>query len=332
MKKLLTGTFIALLGSLLIALAGCPSDDDDSAGDDDTTEVPDDDTGDDDTTGDDDSASGDDDDTADDDSAGDDDTGDDDTGPVDADGDGFDSDADCDDSNAAIYPGAPEDVTNGVDDDCDAAVDEVQVIYIANTMAPNPDELPAGLATAAGCLALGTTIEVTDATTLAAIDPSLFHVVLVDTWTAGGAGTWMGDAATVGSWGLPILGFGNGGAALLYDLGAGLSFGDVNMGVTDTLIASDASHDFFNSPFMVLTGMGSIVVTNATVMAYALNISLGEAIAVHPDAADYGVLIHDTANPDWWLLGYSADGTQLTTEGFQLTANILVNLAGRTGC
>ena len=42
---------------------------------------------------------------------------------VDADGDGYSSSEDCDDSNAAIHPGA-EERCNGVDDDCDAEVDE----------------------------------------------------------------------------------------------------------------------------------------------------------------------------------------------------------------
>ena len=44
-------------------------------------------------------------------------------GPVDADGDGFSADEDCDDSDAAVNPDA-EESCNGVDDDCDGAVDE----------------------------------------------------------------------------------------------------------------------------------------------------------------------------------------------------------------
>jgi hypothetical protein len=43
--------------------------------------------------------------------------------PQDNDGDGFNSVADCNDNNAAVYPGAPE-VCNGIDDNCDGAVDE----------------------------------------------------------------------------------------------------------------------------------------------------------------------------------------------------------------
>ncbi|MBN2800663.1 MAG: putative metal-binding motif-containing protein [Deltaproteobacteria bacterium] len=42
---------------------------------------------------------------------------------VDADGDGYLSDVDCDDSDVSVHPDA-EESCNGVDDDCDAAVDE----------------------------------------------------------------------------------------------------------------------------------------------------------------------------------------------------------------
>lgn len=44
-------------------------------------------------------------------------------GGVDADGDGFAAGLDCDDSNATVNPDAPEDCRNGVDDDCNRAVD-----------------------------------------------------------------------------------------------------------------------------------------------------------------------------------------------------------------
>jgi hypothetical protein len=44
-------------------------------------------------------------------------------GGEDADGDGHTTVTDCDDSDPAVYPGAPE-VCNGVDDDCDGAIDE----------------------------------------------------------------------------------------------------------------------------------------------------------------------------------------------------------------
>ena len=44
------------------------------------------------------------------------------SGETDADGDGFAASEDCDDSNADIYPGATE-YCNGIDDDCDGALD-----------------------------------------------------------------------------------------------------------------------------------------------------------------------------------------------------------------
>jgi len=42
---------------------------------------------------------------------------------VDNDGDGYNSEEDCDDDDASIYPGAPE-LCDGIDNDCDALVDE----------------------------------------------------------------------------------------------------------------------------------------------------------------------------------------------------------------
>ncbi len=51
-----------------------------------------------------------------------DDTGDTGDAPVDADGDGVDATEDCDDSDASAYPGADE-LCDGVDNDCDGAVD-----------------------------------------------------------------------------------------------------------------------------------------------------------------------------------------------------------------
>ena len=43
---------------------------------------------------------------------------------TDSDGDGFtEVDGDCDDENPAIHPDAIEDLNNGIDDDCDGAID-----------------------------------------------------------------------------------------------------------------------------------------------------------------------------------------------------------------
>ncbi len=118
---------------LLITSGGClptfPGEDDDAADDD---ESDDDATGDDDdATGDDDDATGDDDDATgdDDDATGDDDdaTGDDDdvtSDNTDHDGDGVSgSQGDCDEGNIDRYPFAWEVMGDGVDNDCDGAVD-----------------------------------------------------------------------------------------------------------------------------------------------------------------------------------------------------------------
>jgi len=46
---------------------------------------------------------------------------------VDQDGDGYVQQVDCDDNDPAVNPGATENPGNGIDDDCDGAVDEVPI-------------------------------------------------------------------------------------------------------------------------------------------------------------------------------------------------------------
>ncbi len=82
-----------------------------------------------------------------------------DSSPVDADGDGYASVAtggdDCDDANADVHPGAAE-ACNGVDDDCNGAIDDILVHYDldrdgygdpAVTVTVLGCDLPAGLVT-----------------------------------------------------------------------------------------------------------------------------------------------------------------------------------------
>jgi len=46
-----------------------------------------------------------------------------DPGTVDLDDDGYDADVNCDDSDANTNPGAPEVCDDGIDNDCDSAID-----------------------------------------------------------------------------------------------------------------------------------------------------------------------------------------------------------------
>jgi hypothetical protein len=58
-----------------------------------------------------------------------------DTGPVDADGDGWPAHADCDDADPAVNPDATE-ICNGVDDDCDGLVDQVEETVFGGWASP----------------------------------------------------------------------------------------------------------------------------------------------------------------------------------------------------
>src|SRR5262245_1292037 len=74
--------------------------------------------------------------------------------PVDRDGDAFEIGEDCNDDDAAIHPGA-EERCDGLDDDCDGAVDEEPVDAVALFVDEDADGYggaEAGTACAAGVL------------------------------------------------------------------------------------------------------------------------------------------------------------------------------------
>ena len=56
---------------------------------------------------------------------------------VDHDGDGFPEGEDCDDNNDLVYPGAPENVADGIDNDCDGDVDE-DVVVVNDPLPTSP--------------------------------------------------------------------------------------------------------------------------------------------------------------------------------------------------
>ncbi len=58
---------------------------------------------------------------------------------TDDDMDGFsENQGDCDDTMAGVYPGAPEDPANGIDDDCDGLIDEAAPAPGTGTGTPTP--------------------------------------------------------------------------------------------------------------------------------------------------------------------------------------------------
>ena len=61
-----------------------------------------------------------------------------DTGPVDADEDGFTADVDCDDDNADVHPDADEVCADGIDNNCDGAIDEATAVD-ASSWYPDSD-------------------------------------------------------------------------------------------------------------------------------------------------------------------------------------------------
>ncbi|MFH2027743.1 MAG: MopE-related protein [Nanoarchaeota archaeon] len=73
---------------------------------------------------------------------------------VDTDMDGYDIASDCNDNNAAIHPGAVE-VCNGIDDNCDAAVDEGQNLAGCTIYYRDSDRDGHGVASDARCLCNG---------------------------------------------------------------------------------------------------------------------------------------------------------------------------------
>jgi hypothetical protein len=149
-------------------------------------------------------------------------------------------------------------------------------------------------------------------------------VVLVEFRTRTGNG-WGGDHTYLTTWGLPILGMGTGGGALLEDLGANLNFGGPASADASEISVIVTTHAFFDG---VTFAADLATVTSTVEPTFGVPTTPGEALGYHPAAPNTALITHDTGMADAWLFGYDATGDAFTSDGITIIANILADIGG----